>query len=656
MPDLPAALTPVECPLLAKYGGADAAGLIARFNAATARVREVAADPKLGQLFNTGKLDAELEMLRRVRERLARARYVVGCIGITQAGKSSTINSIVGQEVCKQGAMSATSSQPSRIARAAAERLDIVYLNQDEFASRRQELSAAIGLPSPPPDAEFLQLLAQPEKLATKDDKGKPRARLKDDVAYLKAFLESYGRHASMVQTTAKVITGLPFEQRYEFTTHTKGQGDETLLIKEARFFVKNEQMPDELELCDLPGLGSNRTVDDVVTQSYLGRLDGVFLFASLGENPLKEEMLKTLDALADEFRDRMTGRAWVIFTKMDTLSEEVYRDAKQGNVFGTIQQFLDRVAMPQSQVCFCSNELSKKASRGTLTRGSAAEALKQTGEVPTPPSCPAGLQPAWEELLADGGIGRLRRLMLHDVAVSLAGLIRKEAADGLTRFEEDLTHRIEIERKKLLGGAELFQKAMTCYGTVLQIRVGLTSRPADFPILTQQGDQLRRKLSALFDDPNIIQVLSSLSSSELAGQFKTHARVLNQTMQTELAGDVLDQVYQVIGLRLEGLPPVPVGSGQACSEAWQRFRSEDRKRDDWRREVPGFASAELGGWFDSAGPSFTGDVYAQVMRDKIDVVVKQTVHAVRSQVRSRLGEIERDLSLLIAGSDSDPS
>jgi hypothetical protein len=41
------------------------------------------------------------------------------------------------------------------------------------------------------------------------------------------------------------------------------------------------------------------------------------------------------------------------------------------------------------------------------------------------------------------------------------------------------------------------------------------------------------------------------------------------------------------------------------------------------------------------------GNVYAGLMRDKIDVAVRQTVHLIRSRLRHRLGQIAGELSLL---------
>lgn len=651
MPPLPADLPEADCPLLTKYGGEEAAALVRRFNTAAAKLREYAADRHLSSLFASGRMDAEVGTLNDIRRRLARQRFVVGCIGVTQAGKSSTINSIVGQEVCKQGAMSATSSQPSRIIGSDTERLEVVYLSRTEYDSRRQELCEAINLPSPPPDAELLPKLDHPDELR-RDEKGKPTRlpRLDDDLAYLRDFLRSHAKHPDLIQAMPRVDSSIAFDKRYEVTAHG-GQvlGDRSMLLREARFFVRSENLPAELELCDLPGLGSKRSVDDVVTRSFLGELDGVFLFASLGENPEKEEMLKILQDLRQAFQARLTGRAWVIFTKMDTLTEEVYRDASQGNVFGTIQQFLDRVGMTHDQACFCSNQLWKEAGRGQLTRESAARQLRQTADVPVPVSCPELMRPAWEQLLKDGGITHVRGLMFQTVARKLAGQIRDDVAKDLERFQLDLEHRVAAEKRKLAGGAELFQKAMTCYGVVLQLRVGLTSRPAEFPILVQQGEHLKRRLSEFFDNPATAQVVSALTPAELAAQFRTHARVMNATLAAELSGDVVDQVYQFVAQRLEGLPPVDLGSAGSCHDTWQQFRAEDRGRDDWRTGVPGFDSPELADWLASADDGPGGDGYLGLMRDKIDAAVKQSVHALRTRLRGRLGEIEKDLSLLIA-------
>src|SRR4051812_33561170 len=94
-------LSLAECPLLAKYGGGEADRLLDRYEAALAEVRKLEADRQIAPLIHSGRFHETLKPLAKIRDLMTQKRYSVGCIGITQAGKSTTINNVLGEEVCK---------------------------------------------------------------------------------------------------------------------------------------------------------------------------------------------------------------------------------------------------------------------------------------------------------------------------------------------------------------------------------------------------------------------------------------------------------------------------------------------------------------------------------------------------------------------------
>src|SRR5207237_2343867 len=119
------------------------------------------------------------------------------------------------------------------------------------------------------------------------------------------------------------------------------------------------------------------------------------------------EGMLKILGRIHREFRGKLSGRAWVIFNKMDTLTVDHFRPGGQDNIFTTIGRLLEKTGIPESQVCFCSKKLFDMAmsTGGTADPAAAAQAMSQPADSPVPATCPPGLQNAWRELLKDGGI-----------------------------------------------------------------------------------------------------------------------------------------------------------------------------------------------------------------------------------------------------------
>src|SRR5262249_7260680 len=202
---------------------------------------------------------------------------------------------------------------------------------------------------------------------------------------------------------------------------------------------------------------------------------------------------------------------------------------------------------------------------------------------------------------------------------------IRRDVERKLGEFESNLASRVAAERKRLSMDTSELQAVATCYKVVLQLRAALGTRPAEFPILIQKGEDLRNRLTEQFERGSPAELLAHLSAEELAGQFRTDARVLQQALQGELTGAVIDEVYQVVGQRLEGLPPVRIGPEQReCREVWQQFAHEDRAEDWWRIDLPPFWSDDLAGWLaHPSGGAADGGVYAGVVRDKIGVVAR---------------------------------
>jgi hypothetical protein len=344
----------------------------------------------------------------------------------------------------------------------------------------------------------------------------------------------------------------------------------------------------------------------------------------------------------------------------MDTLTGDHFRPGGQDNIFVTIARLLEKTGIPESQVVFCSKKIWDAAVKngGTIDPATAAHAMSQPADSLIPATCPPGLHTAWQELLKDGGISYLRRLMFRDVAETLAAQIRADVDRQLDEFSANLAARVAAERKRLSMGSSELQAAVTCYNVVLQLRVALGTKPQEFPILIQEGERLRKALADLFDTGSTAELLTHLPAAELARQFKTHARVLVETLNTELTGEVLDKVYQVVGQKLEGLPGVAIGpEQQPCKDVWQRFAIEDRMDDAWRMTLPQFASDDLGGWIARAtGDGVDGAMYTGLMRDKIDVAVRQTVHLIRTRLRQRLGQIARELSILTGEREASPA
>ncbi len=644
-----------ECPLLTRHpSGAD---LIRSFNEVAAQLRATRADPEVGPLVRTPEFaKAVTTPLEKVRGEVARPRYTVGFIGLSQAGKSTTVNNLLGDEVCKSGAGGATSSQPARMWRAAGRSLDIAYVSESGYEARRQKLCEEILVLNPGTDADLLKTLADDANFAKAADK----PRLKKDREYLKLFLESAAKcRAAYLTAEGRTDAGLPYEDRVRYTTHAAGSAaDHTLLIKEARLHLDLPTVPEDLEICDLPGLGSERSVDDIVTFDYLPQLNGALLFVNATMNLKDISLIGAIKRFRRVFEGEIAGRAWLVFTKMDGLSANHFPAAGE-NFFTVARSLLAEVGVPLGQVCFVGNELSAELfHRPPGARAAhAAERLRQTADKPVPESCPPELRAAWEALLADGGIGRLRRLVTDDVAVSLAAEIRATAERDLERVRKELVKRVAAEKAKMAGGLQLYEKVKTCRAAVGSLRQVLTKEPGAFGML-QTAAELRARLTLLLDTEDNRNLLAGIAQEQLADEFRGDAQLLEKAFQAEVMGRVLEPAYEQVGQRLDSLPRVPLGTAGTCRDAWQAMREEDGvlTAEAWSG-LPRFESAEVAHWLGDAtargaggqrvDSNLDGAIYFELMCQKIHAAVQATMHALRGRLRARLDQLADDLKQL---------
>ncbi len=648
--ETPAPLTDADCPLLLRHGGAAARELMGRYAESLARLAAAAADPELAGLAGE-RLSAVTEPLRLARAKLARKRYVVGFIGLTQAGKSTTVNNILGEEVCKSGRTSdATSSQPARLLRAPENAVEVEYLTPERYAARRRAVCSALGLSAPPEkDDELLVLLDNPETFRQLGALG-PRHR--DDLAYLKDLLAAARRHGrEYLRDPARAVAGIAYADRYEYTTHRPGEaGARELLLREARFLLDNSNLPDDLELCDLPGLDSKRTVDDLVTRDYLPELDGTFLFVNVGMNTQSAGMLGTLNLVANEFGGRAGSRAWVIFTKMDSLTSNHFKPDE--NIFRGLKDMLAGANVPAGQVCFCSNDVFAALAANPAPaepRALASQLLKQTPAEPVPAVTPPEFRAAWEALLVDGGVGRIRALMTGEVGRALAGQIRLDASEQLERFDDGLARAAEAERARQDGGGQLLEWAMTCRAEVMSLADMLAARPDQFPAIAAEAEALKAELGQFLSNPATVRVVGGLSGDGLAGEFRLHAKQLNGTLnrrmtQSDRGG--IEAIYDAVGASLSTLPAPPRGRVRSCGEEWQGYRKADRAGDWLDRGA--FASPDFEDLLRKSD-GLGGADYLELMHEKIGAAVRQTLHQVRARLRQRLDELKSYLTLLTA-------
>jgi len=651
-------LTPPDCPLLVH----DPAGgeLIALANACGQQFNDISAGPVAGVLSRDDgkKLQSRYE---KIRDLLTRSHYRVGFLGTSSAGKSTIFNRVLQETVAESGSGQATTSLPSRLRRRVEGRRCILqYMTDDQYRDRLKKLCLEVGIGSVPESEDDLAaMVGQLRPTAVGSDDNSQRPVRQDDIAYLKSFLDCYRGHRSKVRPGEPATLDIPFDKRADYINHSylksSNESSDSLLISEAQLFIPNDNLPDRLELCDLPGLNASRSVDTIITRDFIHQqLDGALLFVNAADNMANAVVKDILGRLNHRYGESLSGRAWVVFNKSDTLTKpHYYPGVGQRSVFDNILDLIRESKIPVTQVCFTSSRLidDALAAGGTLDRAKAADRLT-LGDDPIPSTLPPDLRPVWEELVKDGGVSRLRHLILHEIAHSVAAQIRQSAKAELTRLAEDVTFLVEAEKRRRTGGPALRQKAVTCRNTVLWLRQGLAGRASDFPVLAELRDHLRSKLALLLcPDEKHANTLKGMPPAKLEQQFHIDARNLDETLVDLLANEVIDKVFQKVGEHLDPLPAVPVGRYGGVGEAWQEFRRVDRTDDGWQHAAfPSFASDEVLASLGGRGHQhFDGETYLDLMGDKVRVAVAQLVHGLRTRLRSRLGELESELDRLLA-------
>src|SRR5262245_13994109 len=233
---VPAELKSTECPLLRDAPGLKAGDLIEQFNALVKQIREVEGG-QYSYLLNRPDVQSIVADADRVRGQLTRPRYRVGFLGTSQAGKSTTFNNVLQEEIAQSGIGEATTSIITRFRRIEGKgnKFSLHYLTQEQYQERRERLCKALMIlnAGSKPNAEILAYLADPQKVlagpadgddttrARRDRTGE-RTLLHDDIPLLLDFFcADVAAGAKYVSKTGQPReVDAPFEKRGDFINH----------------------------------------------------------------------------------------------------------------------------------------------------------------------------------------------------------------------------------------------------------------------------------------------------------------------------------------------------------------------------------------------------------------------------------------------------
>ena len=668
MTAVPEPLTPEQCPILKRDRySAQLGPVLAVFNAAATAAKKLA--DKYPHALQSPDVADALTRLSAARATLTTPRFKVGFLGPFQCGKSTILNNLLGQDISAVGVGRACTAVVTRLIIEPGRtppRLELEYFSTDGYFKRRNTLAEWVRLPNADGQSEtqLLERLKGHNPNAGRTSSQRPVR--KKDVPYLRAFLQSYedGKAKHLVREVP-LTEAVSFADRERLLKHDPGADEETvrasqyLLVSESRIAFDTDRIDHELELVDLPGLGSGRSVDDLLTKEFIHHLDGALVFLR-ADSMDSAEVSEILNELQARFRDNLKSRVWVVVNKMDA-PERHAKVAAPGkdNTFNVIVDLMRKSNIPLSQVVFGCNGVYEAAQSngGTADRTTALALVKlsQKGDdeavrkqlEPTPE-----LVAAFEELLKDGSIGLLQRLIKDRVGPSVAGQILVQAKRDAELAEVDLRQALEAAEKPASEQEQFDAKQWenALYALLSELTVGPSGmRGPLFVKLEEYGRAARKALDAEFAKLVQDEALAAKDAAELLRQFDLDATLMQRKLDAALT-QVVQQVYSEITDRLEAkqLPPVSLPGGGEPMSAWHAFRQADRDQADWRdRYRPRLHDAVLVERLSEEGlaHTFDGPRYKKLWQDKLRTASHQLALVVRGRVRHRLDDLRKQVT-----------
>lgn len=625
---------------------------------------------RLPSLAKDAAVKAVCDEMDRIGKIMRRDRYRVGFLGRSQIGKSTTVNTVLDYPVCVEGSASATTSSVTRVhtSAGAAPTCRLHFMTRRDFQERRKDLCELLGLSAfavaPNKDHDELrrendQLIREIADLREKQKRPGPggRAAAPDtdkeaDLKYFERLLRSFNQFGAQQVGEAAVVSDQPFDQRNSFTSHLAGDAATPyLLLREVELGLPLELLGENLEVIDLPGLGARLAADDKLTEAYLKELDGALIFQS-SEQVAAKEAYRLLTKLLNQF-DGMAGRVWMVVTKMDGLTPaKLYGDdANKRTLLDNLAQTLGDNGIPHEQTLMVSNLFYKRLaeSDGPIDAARYKDILgvdvadgkpvmpKEFDRVPH-------LRDAFAEVLKDGGIGKVREVIRHDLERMVRQRVQEDVRAGLRRVSSELGRVVTFAKERAKLNHDDFINAMEWVNRVSETADELArGRTVEAP-----ARELKARLHELF---NRLCSPTASKQEDLPRRHEAYARALRDETRRRAFTETLPKFQTAARQVLEGhvrkapLRAVSLPQRGTVPEALAALFTDDLQARDWYETQLELFSVPL--YPADKRPYLPPDAYREIMGDKIDAVVYQLADTMEQRVIGHLRALERDLEQL---------
>lgn len=432
---------------------------------------------KLPQTADTKEWLEDIEIeLKLIRQALDRQHFRVGFLSASQSGKSTTVNNIVGMDLLPEGLSGTCSSVRVRIKRSmdGKWKRTFRYFSLPALQSWRdvicKELNLFEGNPSDLyTDTEVL------DKIRSARSNASENSSTSNVLLYLERLLNSRTRYGDVLSPDlhSPVCQSKSFGTGEELSKDLKRAAQhppdlekalpsETTLIEEISVEIPAKFIHENLELIDLPGLGTTNKQDILGTTRFLRELDAAFMLAKATDNLANNRTFEEfLDAWSMVHRN-VAERIWLTLTFWCGIGRHLIhgRDVQnpsQGRqtVFDTIQEMAVKLGFNLERIVFLDNEFHRQVRRGVDKAQCFSELrVDLVNGIPQTPSSLTKhrLKPVFEAMFDDGGVSTIRSKIENE----LFPVIRQQQTELLSQSLLGLAGKIRTRIQSLIRASSL--------------------------------------------------------------------------------------------------------------------------------------------------------------------------------------------------------
>jgi hypothetical protein len=611
---------------------------------------------------------------REMRE----SRYRVGFVGNSGIGKSTVVQNVLGvdsdQSPTTQGTGKAATLTPTRvyaIPPGGTHSCTIWYMTRDQYQKRVEAIREFLKLPADS-DQKLPQQLDELLLPASQDQLYKiagDRKRAVDDirgaVRYFQRLLESYRLKGSeyVYNDQPRQVTLPSYIQRREYTNHPDGDYSvsDRLLVHEVEIQFATNRIHLELEMIDLPGLGTVNATDDLTTELYLPGLAAAVVFRQATRPPDPHTNL-LLNRLQGRFGDQMRERVWLCLTWFEGLGKEfLYGTPGQENPRTIFDNIMDTLVYSQdagtdqldidnltlvSKGCY---DLRDEPRARKVERVSSFWPKDATTGQPIPPPGLEKYPRLWERirdsLFVDGGIGRLREQLQVTLALRVKKAVEEKARRELKGLKEDIRSLLEsaIVHIKTAGQQGTLLCAQEWKEALRRARQAVLG--SDGPI-DRAADWLDGELQKIFN--GFCKADALWTPWDIRHHHAGWARTLQASAESlVIQSNGVPSVYKEVTDGLNQNRPatkvnLPLGIHSGPLDAWQALAKDDQEEKPWAGCFDSFTKVHL--FSDGAALELDLVEYRDLMHLKITATVQQAFDEVARRVDRRITEIDDEL------------